>query len=289
MDALLTQLLNGLVYGVLLFLLSSGLALIFGLLGIVNLAHGSFFMLGGFVALSIVQATGSFWLALLLAPIPVALVAALIEIVLLRRIYARSQVDQVLLTFGLSFILADLMEWIWGKGIFGIDAPASLARSVAVAGNAFPLYRLALLGFGLACGLALWLVIERTRAGAMVRAGVDDPKTAMGIGLNVPMLLTATFALGGALAGLAGVAAAPLLGVYPGIDVDVLIPAFIVVAIGGLGSLRGALAGSLIIGLADTLGKAYMPDTAMFVIYGAMIVILLIRPNGLFGFDPVAG
>jgi branched-subunit amino acid ABC-type transport system permease component len=289
MDLFLTQLLNGLVYGVLLFLVSAGLALIFGLLGIVNLAHGSFFMLGGFIALSVMAATGSFWLAMLLAPIPVMIVAGLIEVIFLRRLYARSQLDQVLLTFGLSFILTDVTETIWGKGLSSLQEPQGLRGGVDILGNVFPAYRLALLAFGFICALAIWLVLERTRAGSMVRAGVDDAQTAMGIGLNVPALRTATFAIGGGLAALAGVVAGPLLGVFSGIDVDVLIPAFIVVAIGGLGSLRGALIGSLVIGFADTLGKAYIPGASMFLIYVAMIGILLVRPHGLFGQDPAGG
>jgi branched-subunit amino acid ABC-type transport system permease component len=287
MDYLLIQILNSLVYGMLLFLLCAGLSLIFGLLGVVNLAHGSFFMLGGFFALSVIHYTGSFWWALLLAPLPVVAIAILVEMVLLRKIYRRSQLDQVLMTFGLSFVLTDLAESLWGKELFGINEPHALAHSVGFLGTVFPLYRLALLGFGALAAVLLWLVIERTRLGAMVRASVDDAKVAMGIGLRVPVLLTSTFAVGAWLAALAGVVAGPVLGVYSGIDVEVLIPAFIVVAIGGLGSLRGSFIGALIIGFADTFGKAYMPDAAMFLIYLAMIVILLVRPRGLFGLDPV--
>lgn len=286
MDMLLTQTLNGLVYGVLLFLLCAGLTLIFGLMGVVNLAHGSFFMLGAFVALSVVAATGSFWWALLVAPIPVALTAIVIEVFFLRRLYTRPKLDAVLLTFGFSFIFTDLAEWIWGKGLFGFSPPDLLDNSIEVFGSVFPLYRLAMLGFALVCAVLLWLVIERTRAGAMVRAGVDNADAAMGIGLNVPFLLTSTFAIGAALAALAGVIAAPLLGVYSGIDVDVLIPAFIVVVIGGMGSLKGAFIGSLVIGLSDTFGKAYVPEASMFLTYVAMILILLLRPHGLFGHDP---
>ena len=285
MDLILTQTLNGLVYGVLLFLLASGLSLIFGLMGVVNLAHGSFFMLGAFCGLSAIKLTGSFWWALLLAPIAVALVAIMIEVFFLRPTYARGKLDQVLLTFGFSFILTDLTESIWGREMFGLDEPDLLDRSVEIFGSIFPLYRLALLGFGLCVAIVLWLFIEKTRAGAMVRAGVDDAHTAMGIGLNVPLLLTATFASGAALAALAGVVAGPLLNVFSGMDVEVLIPAFIVIVIGGMGSLKGSLVGSMVIGMADTFGKAYMPELSMFLIYLAMIVILLVRPHGLFGHE----
>jgi branched-subunit amino acid ABC-type transport system permease component len=283
MDLFISQSLNGLVYGALLFLLASGLSLIFGLMGVVNLAHGSFFMLGAFVGLSVAKATGSFWLAMLLAPLPVAAIALLMEVLFLRPLYSRPKLDQVLLTFGFSFVFTDLVESFWGKDTFSISEPPALEDSIEFLGGFFPLYRLALLGFGLLAALVLWLIIDRTRAGAMVRAGVDDSATAMGIGLNVPLLLTTTFTCGAALAGLAGVIAGPILGVYSGVDVEVLIPAFIVIVVGGMGSLKGAFVGSVVIGMADTFGKAYLPETAMFLTYVAMILILLARPGGLFG------
>jgi branched-subunit amino acid ABC-type transport system permease component len=283
MELFISQALNGFVYGVLLFLLAAGLSLIFGLMGVVNLAHGSFFMLGAFVGLSIAKATGSFWWAVLLAPIPVALTAVVIEVVFMRQLYRRGRLDQVLLTFGFSFVFTDLVETLWGKDTFNIAEPPALENSIELLGGLYPSYRLALLGFGLVAALILWIIIDRTRAGAMVRAAVDDSPTAMGIGLNVPLLLTTTFAAGAALAALGGVVAGPILGVYSGIDVEVLIPAFIVIVAGGMGSLKGAFVGSLVIGIADTLGKAYLPEMAMFLTYLAMILILLVRPAGLFG------
>ena len=283
MDLFVSQALNGLVYGILLFLLASGLSLIFGLMGVVNLAHGSFFMLGAFLGLSVVKATGSFWLAMLLAPLPVAAIAVVMETLFLRPLYRRAKFDQVLLTFGFSFVFTDLVEWGWGKDTFSLSEPPGLEESIEFMGGFFPTYRLALVAFGLGMALLLWILIEKTRAGAMVRAGVDDAAAAMGIGLNVPALLTATFASGAALAALAGVVAGPILGVYSGVDVDILIPAFIVIVVGGMGSLKGAFVGSMLIGVADTFGKAYMPETAMFLTYVAMIVILLARPAGLFG------
>jgi branched-subunit amino acid ABC-type transport system permease component len=286
-DLIITQALNGFVYGALLFLLAAGLSLIFGLMGVVNLAHGSFFMLGAFFGVTVVKLTGNFWLAMLLAPIPVTFIAILVECFFLRPLYARDKLDQVLLTFGFSFILTDITEWAWGKEMLAIQEPGLLEDSIELFGGIFPLYRLALVGFGVFIALCLWLFIEKTRAGAMVRAGVDDTPTAMGIGLNVPLLLTSTFASGAALAALAGVIAGPILGVYSGIDVEILIPAFIVIVIGGMGSLKGAFVGSLLIGEADTFGKAYLPETAMFLIYLTMIVILLARPHGLLG-QPVS-
>jgi branched-subunit amino acid ABC-type transport system permease component len=286
-DLIIAQALNGFVYGALLFLLAAGLSLIFGLMGVVNLAHGSFFMLGAFFAVTAVGLTGNFWLAMLLAPIPVTIIAVLVERFFLRPLYARDRLDQVLLTFGFSFILTDITEWAWGKEMLAIQEPRLFEDSIEFLGAIFPLYRLALVGFGVFIALCLWLFIEKTRAGAMVRAGVDDTPTAMGIGLNVPLLLTSTFASGAALAALAGVIAGPILGVYSGIDVEILIPAFIVIVIGGMGSLKGAFVGSLLIGEADTFGKAYLPETAMFLIYLTMIIVLLARPSGLFG-QPVS-
>jgi branched-subunit amino acid ABC-type transport system permease component len=283
MDLFISQVLNGFVYGVLLFLLACGLSLIFGLMGVVNLAHGSFFMLGSFIGLSVANVTGSFWWALLLAPIPVIIIAIVMETLFLRPLYSREKLDQVLLTFGFSFIFTDLVETYWGKDTFNLAEPPSLEDSIEIFGNFYPSFRIALLVFGLVAALILWLIIERTRAGAMVRAGVDDSATAMGIGLNVPLLLTTTFASGAGLAALAGVVAGPVLGVYSGVDVEVLIPAFIVIVVGGMGSLKGAFIGSLVVGLTDTFGKAYLPDTAMFLTYIAMIFILLLRPGGLFG------
>jgi branched-chain amino acid transport system permease protein len=282
MDFLLTQFMNGLVYGSLLFILAAGLSLIFGLMGVINLAHGSFFMLGAFCALSVVAITGSFWWALLLAPVLPALAAGLVETVFLKRLYDRDRLDQVLLTFGFAFIFVDLVKWIWGGDIFNLAEPESLEGAVEIFGGIVPIYRLAILGLGAVVAAGLWLAIEWTPFGAKVRAGVEDRWTALGIGINVPVIFTITFIAGGALAGLAGVAAAPILGVYSDMDTDILIPAFVVIVVGGMGSLRGALVGSLLIGEADTFGKAYLPDLSTFLIYLVMIAILLTRPHGLF-------
>lgn len=283
MGFLIDQALNGLVYGALLFLLAAGLSLIFGLMNVVNLAHGSFFMIGAFLALGISAATGNFWLAAFLVPPLVAALGVAIEVVFMRRLYRRSHLDQVLLTFGFTFVAFDLVQTAAGSGIYGLPAPAMLQGSVRILGDMFPVYRLFLIALGFGLGGLLWLLLEKSRIGAMVRAGVDDPNMAAGIGINVGLLFTGIFALGAALAGLAGVIAAPELGVYAGMDVEVMIPAFIVIVVGGMGSLRGAFAGSLLIGEADTFGKAYVPALAMFLIYLLMIAVLVGRPQGLFG------
>src|SRR5580692_4728782 len=283
MELLVAQLLNGLVYGVLLFLMAAGLSLIFGLMNVVSLAHGSFFMLGAFVGLSIVQLTGSFWLAMLLAPLPIIVLGVAMELVFLRPLYARGHMDQVLLTFGFTFVFFDLVQKLWGRVVLRLPAPEALQGTVQIGLGVFSAYRLFLIGFGFAIAILLWLLPERSRVGAMVRAGVDNAAMAAGLGGNIPLLFTGIFGFGVALAGLGGVAAGPVLGLYPGMDAEILIPAFIVIVIGGMGSLRGAFIGSLLIGIADTFGKAYLQSLALFLIYLAMTVVLLIRPQGLFG------
>jgi branched-chain amino acid transport system permease protein len=283
MDLFVAQLLNGLVYGILLFLMAAGLSLIFGLMNVVSLAHGSFFMLGAFFGLTIFKTTGSFWLALILAPIPVIGLGVLMELLFLRPLYPRGHMDQVLLTFGFTFVFLDLVQTVWGRMVLRLPAPQALQGIVHIGAGVFSAYRLFLIGFGFAIALLLWLFLERSRIGAMVRAGVDNAVMAAGLGANVPALFTGIFGFGVALAALGGIAAAPVLGLYPGMDSEILIPAFIVIVIGGMGSLRGAFVGSLLIGIADTFGKAYFQSIALFLIYLAMTAVLLIRPQGLFG------
>ncbi|HUZ75707.1 MAG TPA: ABC transporter permease [Stellaceae bacterium] len=283
MEFLLEQLLNGVVYGMLLFLMAAGLSLIFGLMNVVSLAHGSFFMLGAFVALTIFRVTHSFWLAFLIAPIPITVLGMAMEAVFLRPLYRRNHLDQVLLTFGFTFIFLDAVQTFWGRDIFSISVPAELQGAVDLGFGVYPIYRLFLIALGAVLALVLWLVLERSRLGAMVRAGVDDSAMAAGLGGNVPALFTGVFGGGVALAALGGVAAAPILGIYAGLDTDILIPAFIVIVVGGMGSLRGAFIGSLLIGEADTFGKAYLPDLSLFFIYLVMAVVLLARPQGIFG------
>src|SRR6201996_3447742 len=283
MELFVAQLLNGLVYGVLLFLMAAGLSLIFGLMNVVSLVHGSFFMLGAYFGLSIFRATGSFWLALLLAPIPVVVLGILLELLFLRPLYRRGHMDQVLLTFGFTFVFLDLVQTLWGRSVLRLPAPEALQGTMQIGLGVFSAYRLFLIGFGFAIALLLWLLLERSRIGAMVRAGVDNAVVASGLAANIPALFTGVFGFGVALAALGGIAAAPVLGLYPGMDSEILIPAFIVIVIGGMGSLRGAFVGSLLIGIADTFGKAYFQSIALFLIYLTMTTVLLIRPQGLFG------
>ncbi len=288
MELFLAQLLNGLVYGMLLFLMAAGLSLIFGLMNVVSLAHGSFFMLGAYMGLAIYRATGSFWLAFVLAPVPVAILGIALEMGFMRRLYRRGHLDQVLLTFGFTFIVFDIVQSIWGRDVLSLAAPASLQGVLHLGFGVYSRYRLFLIGLGGALALFLWLFLDRSRLGAMVRAGVDDSGMAAGLGGNIPLLFTGIFGAGVALAALGGVAAGPVLGIYLGEDTDILIPAFIVIVVGGMGSLRGAFVGSLLIGEADTFGKAYLPGMALFFIYLVMAVVLLARPQGVFGFKPAA-
>jgi branched-subunit amino acid ABC-type transport system permease component len=280
---LFAQALNGLSYGVLLFLLSVGLTLIFGMLDIVNLAHGSFYMLGAYVGLAVLAASGSFWLALMVAPLAVGGLGALIERSCLRPLYRRPLLDQVLLTFGFIYLFEDLVKWIWGGHIRSIPPPAVFAKSTTIFGVTVPSYRLFVIAFGFVMAVLLWLLIERTRLGAVIRAGVYDAEMTAGLGINIQIVFTAVFAFGAALAGISGVIAGPIQSAYPAMGASILIPALIVVVVGGLGSLKGSLAGSLIIGQAETFGKAWLPEAALLVIYVVMALIVLLRPQGLFG------
>ena len=277
------QALNGLAYGVLLFLLSVGLTLIFGMLDVVNLAHGSYYMLGAYAGLTLIAAMGSFWLALLVAPLAVALIGAAVERTCLRPLYRRGPLDQVLLTFGLIYVFEDLVKWIWGGRIRSIPTPALFSSSVTVFGATIPSYRLFVIGFGLAVAVVLWALIEKTRLGAIIRAGVFDPEMTAGMGINIQRVFTGVFAFGAGLAGLSGVIAGPIQSAYPPMGASILVPALIVVVVGGLGSLKGSLVGSLIIGQAETFGKAWLPGASMLIIYVVMALILLFRPQGLFG------
>ena len=277
------QALNGLSYGMLLFLLSVGLTLIFGMLDVVNLAHGSFYMLGAYAGLTTIAVTGNFWLALVVAPAAVGLVGALVERLALRPLYTRSPLDQVLLTFGFIYLFEDVVKWLWGGRIRSIPPPDVLNTSVPVLGSVIPAYRLFVIAFGLVVAGLLWLLIERTRLGSIIRAGVYDAEMAGGMGIDIPRVFTSVFAFGAALGGLSGVIAGPIQSASPSMGAGILIPALIVVVVGGLGSLKGSFVGSLVIGQAETFGKAWLPGASMLMIYVVMAVIVLLRPQGLFG------
>ena len=276
------QTLNGVSFGMLLFLLAAGLSLIFGLMRILNLAHGSYYILGAYVALSVVGATGSFVLAAAAGIAAVVVLGIVMERVFLRRL-PREELPQALLTFGFLLIVGDLSLAIWGGGPQTLPKPAFLESPLQLGPVMFPSYRLFVIGVGAVIGLALWFLQERTRLGAMLRAAIDDAEIARATGIDVSRLSTGVFAFGAALAAFGGIIGGPLLGVYPGADFEILLLAFVVVIIGGLGSLKGAFFGGLLVGLLDNFGKALFPQLAMFTIFAPMVVILAVRPSGLFG------
>ena len=260
-----------------------GVSISFGMLDVVNLAHGSFYMLGAYAGLATIGATGNFWLALVVAPLAVGVIGAVMERLVLRPLYVRSPLDQVLLTFGFIYLFEDLVKWIWGGRIRSIPPPDLFSRSVKIFGATVPSYRLFVIVFGLVVALLLWLLIERTRLGSVIRAGVFDAEMAAGLGINIPLVFTSVFAFGAALGGLSGVIAGPIQSASPPMGAGILIPALIVVVVGGLGSLKGSLVGSLIIGQAETFGKAWLPGASMLMIYVVMALVVLARPQGLFG------
>jgi len=282
----LQQALNGFSFGALLFILAAGLSLIFGMMDVVNLAHGAFYMLGAYVALSVTRATGSFWVALVVAPLVLAAFGLLVEPLLLRRLRGR-HLDQVLITIGLSLVIADFIrlrdDWGWGATVRSLPFPAGLDHSVAIAGSDYPTYRLFVIGFGVGLAILLAVLHRRTRVGALVRAGVGDAEMLSALGVDTDRLFTITFAIGAGLAGLAGVVAAPVFGLQPGMDVDALIYSLIVVVVGGLGTLSGAIAGGALVGTADTFGKVLFPQFALALIFAIVAFILLLRPTGLLG------
>jgi len=276
------QTFNGVSYGALLFLLASGLTLIFGVMRIVNLAHGAYFLLGGYVALTVIWTTGSWLLALPVAALAIALVGLVMERAFLRRL-GFDPLRQVLLTVGFAFLFQQAALDIWGGDNLIIDPPAGLTRSWVVGGLHLPVYRIFMISTAVAIGLALWLAMEKTRVGAVVRAAVDDAEMARGVGIDTSRVSMFIFALGAFLAALGGVIGGAFLGIYPGLDFEVLPIAFAVVIIGGMGSLSGAAVGSLLVGLADNFGKALFPELAYFSLYAPMVAILALKPTGLLG------
>ena len=276
------QALNGISYGMLLFLLAAGLSLIFGLMKVLNLTHGSFYLLGGYFGLTVMQSTGSFVLAVLAACSAIAILGIVIERVFLRRLYL-DELPQALVTFGFLFIFSDLATVIWGGDPQTMPKPDLFTGSLQLGTFYYPIYRLFIIGFGLAIALLLWWLQDGTRIGAMVRASVDNDEVARAMGINVSLLFTLVFGLGAFLAALGGVMGGPIVGVYPGADFEILLLGFVVVIIGGLGSLKGALFGGLLVGLLDTFGKVCFPELALFTIFAPMALILAVRPSGLFG------
>ncbi len=276
------QILNGVSYGCLLFLLAAGLTLTQGLLRLVNLTHGSYYLLGGYVGLMVVKTTGNFWLAILCGAAAMAVLGLVIQRFFLSR-YPGNELAQVLLTFGFLFLLGDLALWQFGGTPQTIPTPTTFQGAVSIGPARFPTYRFVLIGAGLIIGTFLWWFIDYTRIGMLVRASVDDAETASGLGVNTPLLMTSVFGLGALMAGAAGVIGGPLVGMYPGADLDVLLLAIVIVIVGGLGSLRGAFLAAIIVGLLDTAGRTLFPQFSLFAIFAPMAIVLILRPSGLLG------
>jgi branched-chain amino acid transport system permease protein len=295
------QLLNGVQLGVTLLLMASGLTLIFGIMNLINLAHGSLFMTGAYVAAATTRATGEFMLGLLAGVAAAAAVGMLIEFVVMRRLYERDHLDQVLATFGLILFFNELVRIVWGRAPLRLDVPPFLSGSVEILpGAPYPVYRLAVIVVGLVVMLLLYLLVQRTKLGMWIRAGASNREMIGALGVNIAFLYTVVFGLGALLAGLAGVMAAPFASVQSGMGETILILTFVVIVIGGIGSIRGAVIGSLLVGLTDTLGRVYLPTVlavvlspsdanaigsslASMAIYILMAVVLAFRPSGLFG------
>jgi len=297
---LLEQILNGFQLGVMLFLMSAGLTLVFGIMNLINLAHGSFYMIGAYVAATVLGETGSFMLGLLVALPAAALVGMLVEFVVLRRLYRRDHLDQVLATFGLILFFNELIRILWGRQPLFMDVPAVLSGTVEIiSGAPYPAYRLAIIAVGVLVAALLYLLIGWTRLGMQIRAGASNREMAGALGVNIGLLFTLVFGLGAMLAGLAGVMAGPILAVEVGMGESILIVTFVVIVIGGIGSVRGAVLGALLVGMVDTLGRAYLPELLRRVlpaayadgvgaslssmsIYLLMAAVLVWRPRGLF-------
>ena len=276
------QAFNGISYGALLFLVGSGVSLIFGVMRIVNLSHGAYFLWGGYIALSVINATGSWALSLPVAALAVAVIGMAMERVFLRPL-GFEPLRQLLLTVGFAFLFQQGALDIWGGNNMDINPPSYLTQSIVIGGIYFPAYRMFMLVLALVIGVALWLAMEKTRMGAAVRATVDDAQMARGVGIDTNRISMFIFALGAFLAALGGVTGGAFLGIYPGLDFEMLPLAFAVVIIGGLGSLGGAAIGALLVGLADNFGKALFPEVSYFTLYAPMVLILAVKPTGLFG------
>ncbi|KUP93997.1 branched-chain amino acid ABC transporter permease [Tritonibacter horizontis] len=298
---IIEQMLNGLQSGVMLFLMAAGLTLIFGVMGLINLAHGSLYMVGAFAAAAVAGLTGSFVLALMAALVAAALAGAVIEILVIRRLYDSDHLDQVLATFALILIFSEGTRWVFGSFPLFLDIPDALSGPVTLPGGIeYPLYRLALIVAGLLVGVGLWVLIERTRLGIQIRAGENDREMIAALGVDISKLYTLVFALGAALAGLAGALVGAIQSVQVGMGEPVLILAFVVIVIGGIGSIKGAFIGALLVGLTDTLVGIFLPELlklfmdaapatsagsaiASMSIYILMSLVLIWRPSGLFG------
>nr|WP_256371100.1 branched-chain amino acid ABC transporter permease [Geobacillus sp. BMUD] len=278
--------LTGVAYGMLYFMIAAGLTIILGVMNVVNLAHGTLFMLGAYIAFTFINDELSFWISLLLAVFLTAVLGLVLEKWLIKPVYGK-ELEQVLLTFGLSFIIADTVEWIWGTEMHTLPTPDLLSGSLSIGSTEFPVYRLFVVLVGCLLAWLLWYLETKTRIGAIIRAGVDDRAMVSALGVNVGLVFTGVFAFGAALAGLSGVLGGPLIGMYTGMDNEILVTSLIVVVIGGLGSWKGSFIGAIAVGVIETFGKVWFPSLSMLIVFLIMMMVLIVRPQGLFGREVV--
>ncbi len=282
MSQLLVTGLNGLSYAFILFLLAAGFSLTFGVMGVLNLSHGALFMFGAYIGLQVVSTLGSFWLAIVLAFIALAVIGLGLYYFFLRHLYNKVP-EQAVLTIGISYMVANVVLWIWGPRAKIMQTPEFLQGALQIGGLSFPTYRVFVVGVGILILAVLWWMQDRTRMGAIIRAGMDNKDMTVSLGINYGLVSTLVFLLGMALAGLAGVMGSPILGAYPSMGDNLLLLTLIVVVVGGTGYIQGTMLGALVIGLFDTFGKAYVPEVALFFSYIVFLVVLLVRPSGLVG------
>ena len=282
MEFLLVQTLNGFSFGALLFLLASGLSLIYGVMKIVNIAHGSYYMLGAYVGLSVILRTQSFVLGALAGGLVIAVIGLLMERIFLKK-FSLQALPQMMITLGFALVFRDLALLIWGGDPFTLPCPEILRGSTRIYGVVFPIYRLFIIAVAAAVAVSLWIFNDKTLVGAKLRAAVDDHEMAGGVGLSVPLISGCMFGLGAGLAAFGGVMGGPIFGVYPGLDFELLSLAFVVVIVGGRGSLKGSAVGSILVGLVDNFGKALVPELSYFTLFAPMAIVVAIKPTGLFG------
>ena len=280
-QALVTGL-NGLSYAFILFLLAAGFSLTFGVMGVLNLAHGALYMLGAYIGIQIVNTLDLFWLAIIVAAAALAIIGYALYVFFLKRLYGRVP-EQGVLTIGIAIMIANVVLWIWGPRAKIMQTPDFLTGVITIGGLSFPIYRLFVCGVGLVVLGLLWYIQDRTRAGAIIRAGMDNKDMTVSLGINYGLVSTLVFLLGMALAGVAGVIGAPITGAYPSMGDNLLLLTLIVVVVGGTGYIQGTMLGALVIGLLDTFGKAYIPQVALFFAWIAFLAVLLVRPSGLIG------
>jgi branched-chain amino acid transport system permease protein len=283
MSSAFLQAINGVSFATLLFLVASGFTLSFGLMRVVNMAHGAYYLLGGYIGLTVTRLTGNFTLAIVAGGAAVAVLGLFIDRFLIRRV-GENHLAQVLLTVGIAFVIGDVALWMWGGDNLKVPVPMFLRTAVELPGGMmYPSLRLMLVAFGVVVGIILWLLYHKTQFGAVVRAGVDDREMVSAIGINVDRLFIIVSALASFLAGMAGVVGGAFLTLYPGAEWEILVFALMVVIVGGLGSLEGAMVGALVVGLLDAFGRWLLPEFSYFVLFGPMALLLLFRPTGLYG------